>query len=181
MTLRPRKLAAVLIGVILCACMIIAWMSMHESKQDAMREGKALAECQRLASLIKAARQQPTRAQAREMKTPQFASLIESIAQQVGISRDQLLRISHQPARRLQGTVYEQVSTHIALDGVSLPRVLNFLRGLSGKNTSLSIASVSLDAPREQTTTERWQTEVTVTHLIYAPPTNASSGQRMQP
>jgi hypothetical protein len=80
------------------------------------------------------------------------------------------VRITPQPPRRVEETVYKEKPTHVMLKDVSLQQVGQMVAALLNSDAGLAAKSIRLGAPRSDDTSALWSAELVVTYLIYDPP-----------
>ena len=173
--------------LILTACWSVTQLS--NSRAQAIEASNALASSHKLINQIKQLRQRPSLAGAKEMQLTDLTQLIEQAAQSAGLSRQQLVRIWPEPARRVDDSPYKQKPTQILLESVTLEQLLKLLTGLT-QDQQLTATSLRLSMPRStaphQTSANahrpaaqgtnqpnRWSAELTVSYFIYTPPAAA--------
>lgn len=174
-TIRQKALAVLLVFALL---LVLYWsyersVQAHQQATDSTAD---LANCRQLAKQIKAIQDQPTRANEEEMLTQELAKRIESASKKADLPLSQLVRITPSRAMRIGETVYMQKPTRIDLRSVGLSELVVFLHELSTGPNAFLVHSLRLSPPHEAEQSELWNTEITLTYLIYSPRQENSSG-----
>ncbi len=159
-------------GVLLVLLVLVAgwsYYAMAGRKRAAQRSAWELAECVQLAGDIKALDREPKRAQSGVLAHTDLTRRIEGAAGALNIGSDSLNRIDAMPPRRLAKLPYEERSTRVVLDAVTLPRLIGFLHRLSDQTQDLWVKDLKLRAPRGEEVGDRWQADATLSYLIYMP------------
>ena len=125
--------------------------------------------CGQLARQIRALRTQPTRVQSQELQNTEFSQRIETAAKKAGIARQNLIRITPDPARQIDRTPYKRKPTRVSFNRVTMPQLVAFLLELSAEEAGPEVTRLRLTEAGTNNNKEVWIAEVTLTYLIYAP------------
>jgi hypothetical protein len=166
---RKQILFAVLLGLLI---LTTAWAygRMNDQRQAARRAQEDRSECERCAADIAKMAHRPDVASEREKQHTETLRRIEAAAQLAGVTAGNLVRITPEPARRLEDTVYKEKPTQVLLRNVSLKQVVTFAHSLTGGAQALNPKSLRLTSPRPEDTSDRWTAELVLTYLVYDPP-----------
>ena len=174
---RRTMLTLALIGALL-ATAGYSYDRMSAARARAAEAASDTAACRRLQRRIEALRQRPKLAESRALKHPQIAERVEAAAREARIGPGQtanLVRVD--PAKRavrLGNSVYTEKPVHVSLDRIKLEQLFAFMRPLVSGAKGLSGRRIALTAPRGSERGRRWNAELTLTYLIYAPQSGAS-------
>jgi len=170
----PKKLAFQLSIIALGLTALLLWSDsvLRNSRHAAMAELQNLKICREIAPQIESWRQKPFTAQSQAIEQPQLHQQIEKAATAAGFLPGSIDRISPEEPRRFGESAYKEVPVQVPVKGVTLRQLALFLHHLSTTDDSnLTVKSMRLTAPRGEETGDRWRAEITLTYLIYSPPT----------
>lgn len=138
-------------------------------------------QCQALAERIHRLQNKPSIVGQEEVDPNELNHRLEQAAAKTHLPAGSLISIRPRTAKRLETSVYRQKPTDLTLRGVTLMQLVDFLRALMSDDPQLQIHSLRLTAPRQESSaqqrTETWSAELTISYLIYAPPTSPKAGQ----
>ncbi len=163
-----RSLLSVL-GVILVLTAAWAYRYMGLRREAAIAAQLDLAECVRMGRQIEQFGRRPTLAAEYEQFATETISLIENAAKAAGISAESISRITPEPPRRIDDTIYKEKPTQVLLRRITLKQLTALTHGLLNVETGLRAKSIRLSAPRNEAD-DRWTAELVLTYLIYDPP-----------
>jgi hypothetical protein len=169
MSRRQTFLLAVALGLLAGAAALL-YTEMQRARRLCHAAAEDLRTSTKLASRIETIRERPTMADEHERLSSETTGLIESAARKAEISGRSLVRITPQPPRRVEETVYKEKPTHVMLKDVSLQQVGQMVAALLNSDAGLAAKSIRLGAPRSDDTSALWSAELVVTYLIYDPP-----------
>jgi cell division protein FtsB len=174
LTVLTLLLVAALIGT-------AAWRYQHlaAARERARASAADTRAAQRLKQEIASLRRQPKLAKTRAIQQPAIASQVENAANQAGIGEgpSQLVRIDPaQRPRRLEGSIYQAKPVHIALSKVTMEQLVGMLRPLLEADRGLACKRIHLTAPADQPRGKRWNSDLTLTYLIYRPAEQGGPG-----
>jgi len=130
-----------------------------------------LAQCRALASQISEIKDRPRVASEQEKLAGETAAMIAAAVKTAGIPARQLVRIAPESPQRLGETVYKEKPIAVLLRGVTLRQIVQMSHALLSPNPGLRIKTMRLSAPTPDDTTDKWTAELTITYLLYDPPT----------
>lgn len=151
-----------------------SYYHMESSKRAALRTARELADCVQRAGEIKSLDKGPKRAQSSELAHTDLTRRIEAAAGASQIDLHSLSRIDAMPPRRLAKLPYEERSTRVTLNNVTMQQLVNFLYRLSNNTQDLRVKDLKLHAPRGEEVGDQWQADATLSYLIYTPPAPGS-------
>ncbi len=169
MSRRRTILLAIVLGLLAGATFLL-YTEMERARRLCRAAAEDLRTSTKLAAQIETIRTRPTMADEHERLSSETTGLIESAARQAEITGRSLVRITPQPPRRVEETVYKEKPTHVMLKDVSLQQVGRMVAALLNADANLSARSIRLGAPRSDDTSGLWSAELVVTYLIYDPP-----------
>ena len=169
MSRRRTILVAIVLGL-LAGTAALLYSEMDRARRLCNAAAEDLKHSTKLAAQIEAIRERPTMADEHERLSSETIGLIESAAGQADITGRSLVRITPQPPRRVEETVYKEKPTHVMLKDVSLQQLGRMVTALLNSDAGLSARSIRLGAPRSDDTSGLWSAELVVTYLIYDPP-----------
>ena len=173
MTRRERTLLAVILA---SAGVLggIAWggARLGSARRAAESAAATLAECERIARRIEAARA-PAEASPGQAGTPQMARLIAAAEEAAELPEGTIARIEPGPPRRLGDGPFLEHSTRVELRGVDLRQLFTFLHALAaaakeGRGVGLKDIRLTAAAPGDGPA-EAWSVDGTLTHTSYEP------------
>lgn len=174
---RRLILELVLLAVGLSAGAAWSAVRLASARQAAHAAAKDLQTCRELAGQIVRLRDRPAVADVREMQAAETATLIERAAAAAKIPAAQsLVSITPETPRRIGESAYKEAPTQVLLRGIGLRQVVAFLCAISAEGSGLRPRSLRLSASREDSAGQ-WAAEVTVSYLIYAPRSEATSAE----
>lgn len=173
-TLRTA-IAGLATGLVLVA-VLFSYQMQAASRRAAEDEAAALAECRKLATQIRALRDQPRLAGSREQPLKELAALVEQSREAAAIPPEALVRIEPAAPRRLGKTAYLEQEISLELSALSLVQFAQFLEAASGPATGLRVKRLQLIEPRRGSE-ETWGAEVVLAYLIYSPPSAAAAAK----
>ncbi len=131
--------------------------------------------CQKLISTMKKSAHRPTMASDHEKLNTETNSFIERAASEAKIDSKSLIRITPEPARRMGDTAYKEKPTMIFLKNITLEQLVSLSHGLQTAEQQLAPKFIRIVAPQQNDTSLKWNAEVSVTYLIYAPPSSQTN------
>ena len=156
---------------ILTVCMMLvcsySYDSMSTCKNAALTSANDLVLCRGMATSIKEYMQQPALASEHELLTAQTNSLIEKAVVDAGISKRCLIRITPEPARRLDDSSYKDKPSQVLLREVTLKQMVPFIHNLL--SAGLNARAIRLVSPKPEDTGPLWTAEITMSYLVYDP------------
>ena len=118
--MRRRRIAMVAASLLaLVAADIWILVALGRSRSQATADAEELTECLALAEEVRAGRRLPAAAAEQERENIEISRSIEAGAKAVGIASRDLLRISPEPARRIEDTSYKEKPTSVLLKEVN--------------------------------------------------------------
>ena len=138
-------------------------------RQSALAATADLQVCRDLAADIRRLQERPTLADDRANPMEQLTGRIQTAVEQAGVTLDQIIRIHHQPPRRVRDTAYEERPTEVMLRRLTLRQAVGFLCGMTEQDPSLRVKAIRLTPPRDREDTEHWTLDATLAYLVYAP------------
>lgn len=168
---RSNHVVGGLLVVLLIASVAVVW-SRHRlgrAYQAVLVEAREYEDCDRIAQQVRAIRDQPQRAESREILHVELTQRIEQCASAAGIEPARLTRIDPLPARRLSDGPYLEKPTTISLETVGLAQAVQLLHRVSREQTGLWVKEMRLEAPRGHEIGQYWNVEATLCYLIYQP------------
>ena len=160
----------VIMTVLLLVTMLWAYGRMCDSRAVTLAAQTDLGECRNVAAKIQRYRHQPTVALQHERLSAEITGMVEAAANSAGIAADKLIRITPEPPRRLEDTVYKEKPTNVLLKDVALKQLVVLLHDLLSAEKGLNDDWLRITASRRDDTGDLWSAEFVVTHLIYDPP-----------
>lgn len=137
------------------------------ARAAAADEARNLVECRRLIGQITALRDQPEIAEAEELEPTALTHQIEAARAAADIPADALIRILPQPSRAVGDSGYSQVATEVLINDVTLRQLVHFLIEVTQGEGQLSVTRLRLSGDRGSVVGEIWDSEVTLTYLVY--------------
>jgi hypothetical protein len=163
----------ILVGVLIVLLLAVTWWShsrMADSRAAAITAGAAARACRQMTQQIKLCRRRPAIASGQERLASEVTGLIEAAAKAAGIRADKLVRISPEPAQRLEDAAYKDKPTRVRLTDVRLKEFVALLHKLLLDKTGLHDKSIRISASQRDDTGDLWGVELVLTYLIYDPP-----------
>jgi hypothetical protein len=166
---RKSTLATIaLAGLLAADCWVLIGLS--RSHSAALADVGELQDSLTLAAEIRSSRRLPAAAAEQERESVEISQLIEASAKATGIDPRSLLRITPGPARRIEDSLYKEKPTSVLLKDVTLEQFAGLLGQLSASELGLTTRSLRLAAPSMEDAGALWNTEFTVSYLLYDPP-----------
>ncbi len=179
-SLRQRLLAGLLVVLLAGA----AWWNyswMTSQRRQAQTMAQDLAVCLQAAEDIERLRAQPRVASVRDMGVQELGQRIEQAMQQAQLPSATLESVAPQSSRRVGDTPYVHKPTALSLRGATLTQLVTMLYHLTN-DTGLSVRDLRLRTSRSGTDEQpKWDAQVTVVYLLYAPTSRGQREVRGQP
>ncbi|QDU70615.1 hypothetical protein [Mucisphaera calidilacus] len=121
-----------------------------------------------LVARIEQLRDEPSIAAAEDVGVQQLSARIEAALRTAGISTGNIEGIYPQQERPLGQLPYQVKPTSLTLRSVTLPQYVNFLYHLT-ENPGLNVRDIQLRQPSAAGNNALWDTDTTLTYLIYTP------------
>lgn len=168
MTARERKLVSAVAAAGLAGCLAWGGVRLVAARDAATSAARALADCQRLARRIEAARGPAGSSDAEVART------IESAAKAAELPDESVERIEPGSPKRLGDTPFVEQPTTVELRDVELRQLFRFLHALAAAEgpgaPGVGLKDIRLTAPASPTADrDVWSVQGTVTHRMYAP------------
>lgn len=170
---RQIVLIAVLVGLLLVAAVwsLAVYRGASERLRSAQDDRRAVAA---LAAQIQSLRRRPTLEGAEQMGQTQLTAIVQRSASAAGFNAESVIQsVSPQPDRRIPNSPYQQRSTQLRLQGVTLEQITRFLHDLTVRNPGLRVESLQLSSPggdEAEGPEAMWNVDpLVVSFLVYAP------------
>ncbi|MBN1941694.1 MAG: hypothetical protein JW849_00200 [Phycisphaerae bacterium] len=163
---------AILLGVLggcLAAVGYYSYDNMISCRKAALASANDITICRKMAGSMEQYMHQPMLASEHELLATQTNGLIEKAATQAGISKRNLIRITPEPARRIEDSPYKDKPSHILLRDVTLKQMVPFIHNLL--SAGLHARAIRLASPKPEDTGSLWTMEITMSYLVYDPRT----------
>ncbi len=177
----PRIRGPALIAVIaICLLLGDGWAVWQwaSSQQQLDCDQAQVASTIRLVHSIESLRRSPEKLETAARSADALAKLIESSAQQVGISLDRIVHVAPSEPRRIGNSAYLEQTTAVELRDVTLKQLVDLTRVVGQIAPRLTVPSISIRMPPSEANTlakaELWNAEVTLTGRLYEPKMPAS-------
>lgn len=161
---------AILLSV-LAACLVAvsyySYDNMISCKEAALASANDLIVCGEMAKSIEQYMQRPALASEHELLATQTNSLIEKAAVDAGISKRSLIRITPEPARRIEDSSYKDKPSQILLREVTLKQMVPFVHNLL--DAGLNAKGIRLVSQKPEDSGPMWTMEITMSYLVYDP------------
>jgi len=173
----PQRQAALVGSMLVLLALAAGWSALRMADQRGVAEAgaRSLAESRRVAERIEALRDQDAVASADRDSARQeenLAQRIDQAAQAVGLVGDWRRGIDHKPARRVGDSPYTRKPAVLLTRGLTLDQLGALTHELT-YDSPLTVTELRLTTPSGEAQGNRWDADVTLTYLIYDPPTNA--------
>lgn len=170
---KPWVLAGLLILVLLVAA---GWSTsrMFDQRATARAAAADLAECRRIAANIASLRKQDSVAQAdgdADAQERDIAQRISDAAQKAGLAGEWNQGITHTRAVQVGETPYKRKPAELVTRGLTLAQLTALMHELT-YDSPLTVSELRLNTPRGEDPGDRWDADITLSFLIYAPPAN---------
>jgi len=165
------KRQMMLLGVMLAmGAIAVVWQVnwMRQQREQARYAAEDLFACQKIAESIASLREQPAVASEKDMGVQALGRRIETASRQAHLSGSFLEGVFPQSPRRLGDTPYVTKPTELRLRGVAFRPLLIFLYHLTDES-GLDVRAIRLSSPRGDAADDVWDTEVTLSYMIYSP------------
>jgi hypothetical protein len=164
-----RMLVALLITLAISFVGTAVWF--RGAREQVSRAASNLQECERLAQQIEVGADQPQLAGLESHSENELSQRAETAAAACGIPVASLASIIPMSERRIGDSAYQEQPSRIEITAVTLSQLYRFLEALKQGATGMRVAAIGLTAPPSNAgnSEERWNVDVTLTHLIYAP------------
>lgn len=172
-----QKRQVVLVGVMLVLLLLaVGWSGkgMLDQRTAAQASAADLARCKQIAANIEALRDQDAVASTDDNTAQLEASLaqqIDAAASRVGLAGDWRRGIDHKLPRRVGDSPYLRKPAVLLTRGLTLTQLTALLHELTD-DSPLTVSELRLNTPNGEPAGDRWDADVTLTYLIYAPPVN---------
>ena len=151
---------------------LYAWSSASDTASRLEDAREELRDMQRMAADISRLKDRP-RIASLEMESPdEISNRVTGALNQNSIRGARLKSLDPQQPERVGQTDYQERSTEIQLENVTLPELATFAEGLMATGQGLQVRDVILAEPDRAGTksgTETWLATVIVTQIIYSP------------
>lgn len=164
---RRKAILLSILAVCLIAVSYYSYDNMISCKEATLASASDLSLCREMIQSIDQYRQRPALASEHELLATQTNSLIEKTAIGAGISKRSLIRITPEPARRLEDSSYKDKPSQILLRDVNLKQMVPFIHKLL--SAGLNAKSIRLVSPKPDDTGQLWTMEITMSYLVYDP------------
>jgi len=169
----------VLLILVLIGCVGYSYDRFAAAKARAVETARDTQACRRLRQRIERLRQRPQMAEAKALDRPKLTSRIQQTAREAGIGpgkRGNLVRIDPSArGRRLGETVYTEKPVHVTLERVTLDQLMQMLGPLT-KRRGMRCQHINLTPPSASKRGRRWNAELTLNYLVYAPSSDQPGG-----
>jgi hypothetical protein len=160
----------ILISLLACCLIAVCYYSynnMASCRETALASANDVCLCRQMVKSIEHYKRRPALASEHELLATQTNSLIEKTATKAGMSRRNLIRITPEPARRIEDSSYKEKPSHILLRDVTLKQMVPFVHGLL--SAGLNAKAIRLTSPKPEDTGHLWTMEITMSYLVYDP------------
>lgn len=167
----PRR-ELMLLGMTLAALLtttIWSYGKLNGAHRRAMEDGVAYRQSEALAVQIATLRDQPTLADNNALQIEDMTRRIADAVDSASLDQNRLIAIEHQQARRIGRSAYLEEPTRLTFRDVTLRQTLTMLDELTRRDSRLRVTYLRLAAPRQDSATDTWTVDATVTYLIYEP------------
>ncbi|MEZ6192073.1 MAG: hypothetical protein R3C45_12415 [Phycisphaerales bacterium] len=166
-----KRETVLVVGAIVALMLVMLWSysRLNAAYTRANEDGGAWAQSDALARQIQALRDQPTLADDHALQKDDMTRRIANAAAAASLEEKRLIAIEHQTARRIGRSAYLEEPTRLTFKDVTLRQVLTTLDALTNDDSRMHVSRLRLTAPRQDTSTESWTVDATVTYLIYEP------------
>lgn len=165
-----KRRQLILLSILACCLVAVCYCS-HENmascKNAAAGSTNDVLLCREMIKSIEQYRHRPALASEHELLATQTNSLIEKAAIDSRISRKSLIRITPEPARRLEDSSYKEKPSHILLRDVTLKQAVPFVHKLL--TAGLNAKAIRMASPKPDDTGQLWTMEITMSYLVYDP------------
>ena len=172
---REQRSRVILFGLLLLVMgvtAVYAWASAAETGNQLMEAQEELREMHRMSADIERLQHRP-RIASLELESPdEMSNRVTDALSQPAIRGARLKSLDPQQPIRVAQTDYQQRSTEIQLENVTLRELATFAEGLTRTGQGLQVRDVILAEPAATGTksgAETWLATVTVTQIIYSP------------
>lgn len=166
----PVKRRAVLLGSVLTLSLMLAWCQWraHASLQDCVTVARTqLTRMQSDAARIQALSAAPKLAAGRARSQRALLDQIQRALSSADIDQQQWQSSTPLTPARVLDSDYVKHTTQLSLEKVELRKLATFIHGLSSRDPALSVTAI--DLIRRASGDSRFDVEVAVSHLVYAP------------
>jgi len=164
---RRTVLLLTILAVCLAAVCYYSYDGMVSCKEAALASANDLTLCREMIKSIEQYRHRPALASEHELLATQTNGLIEKAAMDAGISQKSLVRITPEPARRIEDSPYKEKPSQILLRDVTLKQMVPFVHNLL--TAGLNARAIRLVSPKPEDTGQLWTMEITMSYLVYDP------------
>jgi hypothetical protein len=109
----------------------------------------------------------PQRATDRRLPHEQLAAEIEEACKRASIPAGALVSIWPESPKRLAHSDYQELTTRLGLEQVSLQQIVAFAYHLQSIDSSLNLAEIRLTSQKGEDTS--WDVELCISYLLFAP------------
>jgi hypothetical protein len=162
-------LTGLAIAVLLC---VIGFSRVSDSQEAAAVAALEYADREQKVAQIEVMRKQPM--SEGQMESPEINQRMMDAAAEAEMPTgggQGLINIDPGQPQRVAGTDYREMSVPVRLEQVALKQVITFLHKLSTDDSTLRVKQIDLMAPREDDLSDKWNVNVTLAYMVYAPRT----------
>lgn len=172
-----RKLVLlVVMASVLCAVLGYLAVRMNSAKESAHRAAEDLQACRILADRIHKIATAPKKALEEQRSLDDLSSRVEQAATAAKLPDGAVARILPQADRRLGDSAYIAQPTRLECRNVRISELVFFLSELISGDAAIHATTIRLSLPHgvsNDDSTEAWNAEVVLTHLLYSPNSSA--------
>lgn len=175
----PLKRQFILIGLmLLLLAMAAVWSTntMIAESESARSAAEDIASCKVLAATIESLREKPAIASVSAMGVQELGERIEAASRQAQLPPSSLEGVFPQASRRVGDSAYLSKPTSLSLRGVTLEQLVTLLFHLTD-GSGLSARDLRLRTPHGGAPSNIWDADVTLSYLVYSPPTRTRRQQ----
>ena len=173
MTRTSRRPWVLALGVLTLSLgvLLFAWIRVRAARDGALYASGSLVRASEQALAIEELLRSPRKAVGEELGLTEFARAVEEAAEGAGVSPQQVVRIEPEPPSRAGESEYLRKSTRVELRRVTLTSLLRFTRGMHEAREGIFLRDIRLQAPHSERLKDSWNTELTLSYLIFSPKT----------
>lgn len=172
----PPKQFAYLILLFACAlCLVDGWAGWRWAacQGELAMAREDVSGCEELGQRIESLRGAPVKVEETARTGDALAKLVESAAQDAGLTSDRIVHVAPVEPRRIGDSPYLEQTTAVELRAVTLRQLIEFSLSLGHKEPRIKIPSVSFRTPPGDANTnigpELWNVQLTLTAHVFAP------------
>lgn len=172
---RPQQFVRLLLlGT--CALILVdgwaGWRWTGRQEEFAMAREQA-SNCDDVGRQIDSLRGAPAKVEETARTGEALAKLVESAAQEAGLSNDRIVHVAPAEPRRIGDSPYLEQTTAVELRAVTLRQLIEFSLSLGRKEPRIKIPAVALRTPpgdiNANNGRELWNVQLTLTAHVFAP------------